>query len=179
MNADPIEGSPAASPGDSGQIETVEVTRVGSATATRHDDIRFDDRPRTALVVDDDAPSRELFVRFLRRRGFANVDATRDGERAINLVYDTHYDVILLDLRLPGMSGLDVARRIRTLETETGSARTPVVAVTALEMPGMRQGALAAGCDDYAVKPVTFSSFSRLLLRLLVPHDPRGRLPGT
>jgi signal transduction histidine kinase/CheY-like chemotaxis protein len=75
------------------------------------------------------------------------------------------YDLVLMDIHMPGLDGLAAVRRIRSLEIETGAARTPIVALTANAFPEDRQAALAAGMDDFLVKPLDRAALERILQR--------------
>ncbi len=82
----------------------------------------------------------------------------RNGEEAIQRVLDDRPDLVLMDIQMPGLDGLEAIRRIRALgRDEAGSedwARVPIIALTALAMPGDQERCLAAGANDYLSKPV-------------------------
>ncbi|GAB2686715.1 response regulator transcription factor [Saccharopolyspora gloriosae] len=98
------------------------------------------------LVVDDDATVRDVVGRYLRRDGHEVVEAA-DGEMALHLLQRRPPDLVVLDLMLPGMDGVEVCRRIR----DAGS--TPVIMLTALGEESDRITGLRTGADDYVVKP--------------------------
>jgi CheY-like chemotaxis protein len=75
------------------------------------------------------------------------------------------YDLVLMDIHMPGLDGLAAARRIRSLEIESGAARTPIVALTANAFAEDRQAALAAGMDEFLVKPLDRAALERILQR--------------
>ena len=75
------------------------------------------------------------------------------------------YDLVLMDIHMPGLDGLAAARRIRSLEIENGAVRTPIVALTANAFPEDRQAALAAGMDEFLVKPLDRPALERILQR--------------
>ncbi len=102
------------------------------------------------LVVEDYAPLRRSLVKGLAEAGFA-VDATGEGDEGLWFARDQDYDVVLLDLMLPGVSGWEILRRIR-LE----GVRTPVLILTAKDTVPDRVEGLDAGADDYLVKPFAF-----------------------
>ncbi len=104
----------------------------------------------TVLVVDDDDATRRLFVRALTRAGFDTRDAA-DGPTALELVEAEPISVVLLDGRMPGMSGLDVLEALRLLP---GGATLPVVFVTGQHELDDRIRGLEAGANDYLTKPV-------------------------
>jgi PAS domain S-box-containing protein len=134
------------------------------------------------LVVDDQEANRMPLVRLLSEIGF-EVEAANSGEKAIALWQQWHPHLILMDLRMPGLSGWDATRRIRAEEMDEqirqvkreamGNAPNacstwPVVvmAVTAQALEGDRKHALAAGCDDYLSKPISLE----LLLKKIAQH---------
>lgn len=98
------------------------------------------------LVVDDDATVAEILSRYLVREGY-EVDSVDKGELAIELTRSRRPDLILLDLMLPDVSGLDVCRRIRKLTP------VPIIMLTARGEEDERIFGLRLGADDYVVKP--------------------------
>ena len=119
------------------------------------------------LVVDDDDKLRALIARALSEEGHV-VESTADAEEAIYLAGETSYDAIVLDWMLPGRSGLDVCRDMRTK-----GHWTPVLMLTAKDALEDRVTGLDAGADDYLVKPFAFSELTARL-RALVR---RGSVP--
>ena len=104
------------------------------------------------LLVEDNELNRDMLSRRLRRAAYEVLTAS-DGEQAIALVRRERPDVVLLDMSLPIKDGWTTCREIRE---EDAIADTPIIALTAHVMGADRDKALAAGCDDYATKPVDF-----------------------
>jgi CheY-like chemotaxis protein len=104
------------------------------------------------LLVEDNELNRDMLSRRLRRADYEVLTAD-DGEQAIAAVRREHPDVVLLDMSLPVKDGWTTCREIRE---EEAIADTPIIALTAHVMGSDRDKALAAGCDDYATKPVDF-----------------------
>src|SRR5919202_3733649 len=102
------------------------------------------------LVVEDADDNRDMLSRRLQRKGHRVVQAA-DGQEAVDMATRERPDLILMDVSLPVMDGLEATRRIKA-RTETQT--TPIIAVTAHAMSGDRDKALRAGCDDYHAKPV-------------------------
>jgi signal transduction histidine kinase/ActR/RegA family two-component response regulator len=114
------------------------------------------------LLAEDDPVSR-LIARRLLERGGHQVTLAHDGAEAVERCRERTYDVVFLDLQMPGMDGLDAATRIRGLE---GGRRLPIVALSAYASEEDRGRCLAAGMDDYVVKPVDSAALGAVLLRL-------------
>ncbi len=104
--------------------------------------------PARILVVDDDVTVAEVLTRYLEREGFA-VDTVGDGEAALVSAAASSPDLVVLDLMLPGIDGLEVCRRLRA----AGTPHVPVVMLTARGDEGDRVAGLELGADDYVVKP--------------------------
>ncbi len=101
------------------------------------------------LVVDDDRDIRELVSRKLSRAGHA-VTSVPDGAAALAAVRTEVPDIVVLDVSMPGLSGLDVCRALRT---DPATATVPVILLTARVQNGDVANGFAAGADDYVVKP--------------------------
>ena len=105
------------------------------------------------LLADDSADNRRIVQLFLRQQPCV-LDTAEDGAAAVDAVRNGAYDLVLMDVHMPGMDGLTATRAIRDWERETGRRRTPVVALTASAMAEDVQRALDAGCDAHVAKPV-------------------------
>lgn len=112
---------------------------------------------RLVLVVEDTAVNMELFRDVLRAKGYRTLEAT-SGEAALELVRDQSPDLILLDIQLPGIDGVETLRRLREVPA---TADTTVVALTAQAMEGDRESFLGAGFDGYISKPIDVPEFIR------------------
>jgi len=106
-------------------------------------------RPPTVLVVDDDEAIRQLFGRWLAAQGYTVV-AVSDGPAALDAVQRQSPDVVLLDIAMPGLSGVEVCKRIKS---EQATRLTPVILVSAVDGVEDRIAGLAAGADDFLSKP--------------------------
>jgi DNA-binding response OmpR family regulator len=113
------------------------------------------------LVVEDYPPLRDALVRGLRAAGYA-VDAASDGESGMHEVLTGEYDVVILDLMLPGLDGLSILKRIR--EDRIDSA---VLVLTARDTVEDRVRGLDCGADDYLVKPFAFGELLARVRALL------------
>lgn len=104
----------------------------------------------TILLAEDNELNRDMLLRRLQRRGYRVVEAT-NGEDAITKAKADRPDLLLLDISLPILDGLEVASRIRA---DPQLRALPILGLSAHAMHGDRERALAAGCDDYDTKPV-------------------------
>ncbi|HEX3783137.1 MAG TPA: response regulator transcription factor [Pseudonocardiaceae bacterium] len=121
------------------------------------------------LVVDDDVNVRDVVRRYLERAGYA-VAVAGDGELALRIIAESEPDLVVLDLMLPGIDGLEVCRRIR------GHSAVPVVMLTALGEEDERIAGLQLGADDYVAKP--FSPRELVLRVASVLRRARGTAPS-
>jgi len=120
------------------------------------------------LAVDDNEINRKLNTILLHQWGIA-VDEAADGVAAIEACSRQHYDLILMDVHMPAMDGIEATRRIRMLQE--GGKTTPVVALTANALSGDRERYMAAGMDDYLEKPLTEETL-RKTIEKWVPLKP-------
>jgi two-component system cell cycle response regulator DivK len=112
------------------------------------------------LVVEDSELNRDLLVQIFE--DVYDLEVAADGGEAVRLATETRPDLILMDIGLPELSGLDAVRAIRA-----SGASTPIVAVTSRVMPGEREEALEAGCDDFVAKPIDDLQLVAIVDRLL------------
>jgi two-component system, sensor histidine kinase and response regulator len=115
------------------------------------------------LVAEDTNVNRRVAVEQLRRLGCA-VDEACDGNEALAKVREQHFDLVLMDLQMPGLDGFGATKAIRSLE-HGQARRTPIVALTANAMPGDREDCLLAGMDGYLPKPVRKEQLAATLAR--------------
>lgn len=123
------------------------------------------------LLVDDGADNRRLLGLLLERAG-ARVSLAENGRRAIEEVEaaDPPFDVVLMDMQMPGMDGYEATRILRA-----DGCELPIIAVTAHAMEGAREECLAAGCDEYLAKPVDGAHLVQAIRAALHPSTPRVR----
>ncbi len=111
------------------------------------------------LLVEDNELNRDMLSRRLRRRGF-EIEIASTGRLGLDAARSGSFDLILMDLSLPGLDGWTVAR---LLKNDPSTRPIPIIALTAHAMEGDRERAIEAGCDDYDTKPV---DFTRLLAKI-------------
>ncbi len=104
----------------------------------------------TILIVEDNEMNRDMLSRRLERRGFTVVLAV-DGGEGVSMARSELPDLVLMDMSLPVMNGWEATRIIRA---DPATNAIPVIALTAHSMPGDREKAMEAGCNDYDTKPV-------------------------
>lgn len=115
-----------------------------------------DQLPRkTILIIEDNALSLKLFNDILQARGYSTLQAM-DGREAKEIVEQSRPNLILLDIQLPGVSGLDFAR---VLKEDAELQAIPIIAVTAFAMKGDEERILESGCDAYLAKPLSIEKF--------------------
>jgi two-component system, cell cycle response regulator DivK len=107
------------------------------------------------LVVEDNARNMRLFCDVLQASGYRTLEAAT-GEQAVDLVFEHRPDLVLMDIQLPDIDGIEALRRVRADER---FASVPVLALTAQAMDGDRERFLAAGFDGYLSKPVDIADF--------------------
>lgn len=119
--------------------------------------------PLRILLVEDNLANQKLAAYILRDRGH-DVETAGDGEQAVLLTQQTRYDVILMDVQMPRMNGLEATEAIR--RGASGNRQTPIIAMTAYAMNGDRERCLAAGMDEYLSKPLNAPQMIALVERL-------------
>ena len=102
------------------------------------------------LIVEDHPDSLDLLQQQLRGMGYSDLVIATNGPDGLQKALDNKPDLILLDIAIPGMTGLDVARR---LKGDSATRSILILAVTAKAMPGDREKCLDSGCDAYLAKP--------------------------
>lgn len=117
----------------------------------------------TVLIVEDNERNMRLMRLLLRNQGYTLLEAT-DGNEALAMLASQTPDIILVDIQLPDVDGLEITRRLRR---EPRFAATPIVALTAYAMPGDREMFLRAGCTGYVAKPIDTRAFPEIVASYL------------
>jgi two-component system, cell cycle response regulator DivK len=120
------------------------------------------------LIAEDNAENLDMLRRRLERRGYT-VFAAQDGQMAVEQTLALRPDIVLMDVSMPVLSGLEATRAIRQIPDV---AHTPIVALTAHAMDGDRARCLEAGCDAYATKPVDLPNLVATMERLAPAPSP-------
>jgi CheY-like chemotaxis protein len=128
---------------------------------------RSRERAVHVLVVDDSEIMCELAARMLREFG-CTAELALGGKRALELLSEHSFDVVLMDCQMPDLDGYAVVRQYRLVERERGDGRhTPIVAMTGEIGAECRRACLAAGMDDYLGKPFKVAELGAMIERLL------------
>lgn len=117
------------------------------------------DYPVRILIAEDNPTNQKLAIRVLNKLGYKNIDTAQHGVEAIQKCEQHFYDIILMDVQMPEMDGLEATRQIRT----STNHRPVVIAMTANAMQGDRDECIQAGMDDYISKPIKLETLMNLL----------------
>ena len=123
-----------------------------------------------ALLVDDHPINRMLLLRQVNTLGYA-AETASDGEQALALWKSGRFGIVVTDCNMPNMDGYALARHIRRLEDAEGARRVPIIACTANAMRGEPEKCLAAGMDDYLIKPIELKDLAGKLQHWLPVGD--------
>ena len=116
------------------------------------------------LIVEDNPLNMRLIEMVLKSNSYTLLKAT-DGEEALDIATRERPDLVLMDIRLPTVSGLEVARR---LKENPAFSHIPIIALTAHAMKGDKEKAIEAGCDSYLSKPINTRELPRLVADMLL-----------
>ncbi len=119
--------------------------------------------PKKILIVEDNSQNMKVELMALRPYGYTLLQAT-DGEEALEIAVNNKPDLIIMDIQLPEISGLEVTRRLRQMPT---FSHTPIIALTAYAMRGDRERVIEAGCDAYLSKPISTRELPRVVAEML------------
>ncbi|HKR15118.1 MAG TPA: response regulator [Pyrinomonadaceae bacterium] len=114
----------------------------------------------TVLIAEDSDDTRIMLKRTFELKGYRVIEAA-DGNEAVEAVRQTRPSLILVDLNMPVVDGLETVREIRRLEGP--GEQVPIVAITAFDVYGMKEAALEIGCNTYLSKPLDMDELDRTL----------------
>ncbi len=138
-----------------------------ATTRTAHELLNvLADRNARVLVAEDNITNQQVAMSILKHLGL-RADAVVNGEEVLKTLSGGDYDLVLMDVQMPVMDGLEATRRIRRPGSGVRNPRVPIVAMTANAMLGDRGKCLEAGMDDYVAKPVSPQTFAEVLGRWL------------
>ncbi|MGB8274355.1 MAG: response regulator [Alphaproteobacteria bacterium] len=119
--------------------------------------------PKTVLIVEDNELNMKLFHDLLEAHGYNTIE-TKDGREALRLAREHRPNLIIMDIQLPEISGLEVTRWIKDDENLKS---IPVIAVTAFAMKGDEEKIRQGGCEAYLAKPISVTSFLETVQRFI------------
>ena len=117
----------------------------------------------TVLVAEDSQDTRVMLKRAFELKGYRVFEA-EDGQEALNVAQRFHPSLIVVDLNMPVLDGLETVTKYRALEGP--GEQIPIVAITAFDVPGMEEAALETGCNRYLRKPLDLEDLDRALRSL-------------
>jgi len=133
------------------------------STAVLNSVARRDDMSKTILIVEDNELNMKLFHDLLEAHGYRTLQ-TKDGVEALRLAREHHPNLILMDIQLPEVSGLEVTKWIKEDDTLKD---IPVIAVTAFAMKGDEEKIREGGCEAYIAKPISVMNFMETIQKTL------------
>jgi CheY-like chemotaxis protein len=128
-------------------------------------------RPTRVLLVEDNITNQQVAAGILRKLGY-RTDTVADGAEAVKSLSTMPYDVVLMDVQMPVMDGLEATRRIRDPRSAVPNHQIPIIAMTANAMRGDREKCLEAGMDDYVSKPISPKALADVLEKWLPKEEP-------
>jgi CheY-like chemotaxis protein len=146
--------------------QTQEVVSQPAPIITRHS-LAEDGKYRTRiLVVEDNVINQKVAMHLLERLGY-RADAVANGLEAVKALATVPYDLVLMDVQMPEMDGLEATRVIRNPQSAVRDHEVPIIAMTAHAMKGDREKCIEAGMDDYVAKPVGRQELAEAIERRL------------
>jgi len=122
---------------------------------------------RIRALVAEDHPANQRLIEAILLAADIEAEFVQDGAAAVAAMEASDFHIVLMDIQMPEMDGLEATRRIRENEARDGRKPTPVVAVTACALDDMREAAKSAGVDDYITKPVVAPTLLNAIVKQL------------
>ncbi|MCX8033247.1 MAG: PAS domain S-box protein [Thermoleophilia bacterium] len=138
--------------------------RAKERIITRHTLAERARRRARILLAEDNAVNQKVALKALERLGYV-ADVASDGTQALAMAKENHYDLILMDVQMPGLDGLEVTSLLRDPSSHAKSSQAVIVALTAHAMAGDREKCLAAGMNDYLAKPIKVAELQEVINR--------------
>ncbi|HEX2965201.1 MAG TPA: response regulator [Syntrophorhabdaceae bacterium] len=132
----------------------------------------FSDNRVRILLAEDNVTNQQVALGMFKKLGL-RADAVANGSEALESLEKISYDLIIMDVQMPVMDGLEATRQIRKSESH-GKHRIPIIAMTAHAMRGDREECINAGMDDYLTKPITVNALTKVLMRWLPVNSERA-----
>ena len=121
----------------------------------------MDNEKRRILIVEDDEEMRSLLIDFFEEEGF-ETDSVSNGSEAFRILVREIFDIVLTDIRMPGLTGLDIIPGVRKLQPET-----VIIVITAFGSEEVHHKAMERGANSYLEKPLRFHELRRMIHELL------------
>ena len=148
-----------------GRVSRAATTTTDSALANAPSPIDSSGAPlRDVLLAEDNAVNQRVATTMLQKLG-CRVKVADDGLGAVEAFGKQRFDLVLMDCQMPNMDGFEATAELRRLEASSGAQRTPIVALTADAVGGVRELCFAAGMDGYVTKPIKLAELERLLAK--------------
>ena len=119
------------------------------------------------LIVEDNSQNVRLLKMALRAKGYTLLEAA-DGEEALDMTINNKPDLIIMDIQLPKVNGVEVAKKLRQM---SDFKQTPIIAVTAYAMKGDEEKFMKAGCDAYLSKPINTRQLPEIVAKMLLQRQ--------
>ena len=126
--------------------------------------------PKRILIIEDNPLNMKLFSAMIAAEGYQVLQAS-DGAGGLALAREQHPDLIVMDIQLPGLSGLEVAA---SLKAEDGTRDIAIIATSAYAVPGDEVNIRASGCDAFMAKPISIAPFLEIIDRLVARPAPEA-----
>jgi signal transduction histidine kinase/CheY-like chemotaxis protein/HPt (histidine-containing phosphotransfer) domain-containing protein len=149
---------------DEGAKGMLTAQHIRKSNTNEVEDLGVPIRTLKVLLAEDDITNQKVASRFLDLLG-GNVTVVDNGMSAVESAQHGEFDIIFMDMRMPGMDGLEAARLIRETEKNTGIKRTPIVAFTANATRADMERCMASGMDDFISKPITLEKFRQCFMK--------------
>lgn len=118
------------------------------------------------LIAEDNPTNQKMILKIFEKMGFVNCDIASNGEEAVRLFENNHYNMVFMDCQMPVMSGFEAVEMIRKHE-KGKDIRIPIIAITASALEKSREKCIASGMDDYISKPFHFEKLKKIILKWL------------
>jgi two-component system cell cycle response regulator DivK len=122
---------------------------------------------RRILIVEDNPLNMKLFTAMIAAQGYEVLQAT-DGHRGLDIAQKQRPDLIIMDVQLPGISGLEVTENLKGSDA---TRHIPIIATTAFALRGDEEKIRASGCDGYMAKPIAITEFLDLIESFMAPVE--------
>jgi len=157
--------------------KTTAATAAAAPSCTAVAETSPEQQKARILLAEDNAVNQKVAIAMLRKLGYSHVDVVASGAEALKALEEIPYDLVLMDVHMPEMDGLEATRRIRDAKSMVRNHLVPVVAMTASAMKGDREMCLDAGMNDYISKPINRAELVRALEHWASPQPAEKTSP--